>query len=128
MDELKAVMDLLDIDRCPESFVDGGQQEEGETKKKGVDKKMLCTRFLEWLESPTINTSGKPPASSKKKKKKKRKSSTTTTTAVTKTSTTTATTKKRKSTTDAAAAKKKKTTTSAKKKNSKKAGVADVVV
>jgi len=126
MDELKAVMDLLDIDRCPESFVDG--QEEGE-KKKGVDKEMLCTRFLEWLESPTINTSGKPPASSKKKKKKKRKSSTTTTTAVTKTSTTTAT-KKRKSTTDAAAAKKKKKTTTAakKKKNSKKAGVADVVV
>ena len=128
MDELKAVMDLLDIDRCPESFADDGQPEEGATKKKGIDKEMLCTRFLEWLESPTINTSGKPPASSKKKKKKKRKSSTTTT-AVTKTSTTTAT-KKRKSTTDAAAAKKKKkkTTTTAATTAKKKKSKAVVVV
>ncbi|KAL7543293.1 hypothetical protein ACHAXR_013158 [Thalassiosira sp. AJA248-18] len=60
MVELKAVMDLADIDRSPESFGD---------KKEAPGKEALCNRFLEWLEEPT--------ASGKKKSKKspgKRKS------------------------------------------------------
>jgi len=63
--QLKAVMDLADIDRSAESFGD---------KSKGVTKDQLMDRFLEWLEEP--KASGKKmKGASKKKSSGKRKSS-----------------------------------------------------
>lgn len=115
MDQLKAVMDLIDIDRSLDSF-DG---------KKNVDKEMLCSRFLEWLESPKVNSNGKKPASAKKKKRKSASSSSSSPSSATKkkkATTKTTPTKKRKSTSSSTPeGKKTKTKKPASSKKSKKA-------
>mmetsp|Transcript_12007 Transcript_12007/g.29342 ORF Transcript_12007/g.29342 Transcript_12007/m.29342 type:complete len:398 (+) Transcript_12007:159-1352(+) len=66
MPELKAVMDLVDIDRSRESF---------DSSEKGTPgKEVHCERFLEWLEKPkasgkkvTTSSSKKSPAAKKRK-------------------------------------------------------------
>ena len=60
--ELKAVMDLADVNRSADSFED----------TKNPDKDALCERFMEWLEKPTA--SEKKVSSGKKAPAKKRKS------------------------------------------------------
>lgn len=61
MDELKAVMDLADIDRSADSF---------DAKIKIPDKLALCNRFLEWLEKPTASEKNKGGARKTPKKRK----------------------------------------------------------
>ncbi|KAL7550114.1 hypothetical protein ACHAWF_013348, partial [Thalassiosira exigua] len=63
MVELKAVMDLVDIERTAESFGN---------KKETPGKEALCDRFLEWLEEP--KASGKKMKGPTKKSPGKRKS------------------------------------------------------
>lgn len=60
--ELKAVMDLADVNRSADSFED----------TKNPDKDALCERFMEWLEKPSA--SEKKASSGKKAPAKKRKS------------------------------------------------------
>mmetsp|Transcript_33169 Transcript_33169/g.80230 ORF Transcript_33169/g.80230 Transcript_33169/m.80230 type:complete len:867 (+) Transcript_33169:60-2660(+) len=61
--ELKAVMDLVDIERSRESF--------GIGKKGAIGKELLCQRFLEWLEKPKAGKTSVP--ASKKSLGTKRK-------------------------------------------------------
>eukprot|EP00579_Thalassiosira_antarctica_P015448 CAMPEP_0201945040 /NCGR_PEP_ID=MMETSP0903-20130614/53700_1 /ASSEMBLY_ACC=CAM_ASM_000552 /TAXON_ID=420261 /ORGANISM="Thalassiosira antarctica, Strain CCMP982" /LENGTH=426 /DNA_ID=CAMNT_0048488099 /DNA_START=121 /DNA_END=1401 /DNA_ORIENTATION=+ len=60
MEDLKAVMDLADIDRSAQSFA---------KEKEIVGKEVLCNRFLEWLEEP--KASGKKLKETPKKGKRK---------------------------------------------------------
>jgi hypothetical protein len=65
MDDLKEVMDLVDVDRSTKSF--------GLAENKSPDKEDHCIRLLEWLEKP--KASGNKKGKLEKAAPKKRKSS-----------------------------------------------------
>ena len=62
MDQIKAVMDLADIDRSAESF------------EKNPGKEDLCNRFVDWLFEPKASGKKLTPSMTKKATAKKRKS------------------------------------------------------
>jgi len=65
MDDLKEVMDLIDVDRSTKSF--------GLAENKSPDKEDHCIRLLEWIEKP--KASGNKKGKLEKAAPKKRKSS-----------------------------------------------------